>query len=118
MEFSITTEGQLLKARVWGRASDQPPSHVCKEILQECNRHGIDRVLVELTQQVPLSSVAQFRVVEALPGLGMTYKHRIALVHHTPGFYEANELLGIVAENRGLNVRNFMDVQSALAWLG
>jgi hypothetical protein len=117
MEYTIQAEGEMLKAKVWGRDDDQPPSRVCKEILQECNRLGIHRVLVELTQKVPLSSVSQFRVVEALPTLGMTYKHRIALVHHTPGFFEANELIGIVAENRGLNLRNFKDVDTALAWL-
>lgn len=42
---------------------------------------------------------------------------RIALVHHTPGFFEANDMIDLVAGNRGLNVKNFPDVESALAWL-
>ena len=121
MEYTITAEGAMLKAKVRtldGEVVPQPPSSACKDILKESNRLGLHRVLVELTQHEPLSSVGQFRMVEALPSLGMTYKHRIALVHLTPGFFEASELIGIVAENRGLNLRNFKDVDTALAWLG
>jgi len=57
-------------------------------------------------------------LVERLPSLGLTPEHRIALVHHTPGFFEANDMIDMVAENRGLNVKNFRDVGAALAWLG
>lgn len=118
MESSITADGDLLRVEVRDRQTDQPPTHLCKEILATSNRLGLNRILVELTQKVPLSGVSQFRLVESLPALGMTHKHRIALVHHTPGFYEANELIGIVAENRGINLRNFPNLDSALAWLG
>jgi len=62
--------------------------------------------------------VNQFQLIERLPSFGFTPKHRIALVHHTPGFYEANDLIDTVAMNRGLNVKNFRDVESALSWLG
>ena len=53
-----------------------------------------------------------------LPGIGFTPRHRIALVHHTPGLFEANDMIDVVAGNRGLNIRNFRDLESALAWLG
>ena len=118
MEYTIYAEPNLLKAEVRTGDSNQPPPFLCKEILAESNRLGLRRILVELTQKVPLSGVTQFHLVERLPSLGMTHEHRIALVHLTPGFFEANELIGIVAENRGINVRNFMDVDTALAWLG
>jgi hypothetical protein len=118
MEYTITADGDLLRARAWGRESQQPPSHVCAAILAEANRLGLTRILVELTQKVALSGVSQFHLIDKLPSLGATPQHRIALVHHTPGFYEANDMIDIVAGNRGLNVKNFPDVDSALAWLG
>jgi hypothetical protein len=118
MEFTIAAEGGLLRTRVWGREAQQPPTHICDAMLAEAKRLGLTRILVELTQKVALSGVNQFLLIDRLPSIGLTPQHRLALVHHTPGFYEANDMIDIVAGNRGLNVKNFRDVDSALAWLG
>jgi hypothetical protein len=118
MQYTIEASGDLLHARVWGRDRDEPPFHVCKAILTEALRLGLSRVLVELTQKVPLSAISQFQIVERLPGLGITARCRVALVHHTPGLYEASDMIDLAAGNRGLNVKNFRDLESALAWLG
>ncbi|SRR5258706_3349847 len=118
MEYTIAAEDGLLRARAWGRDTQKPPSEVCAAILAEANRLGLTRILVELTQKVALSGVSQFHLIDRLPSLGATPLHRIALVHHTPGLYEATDMIDIVAGNRGLNVKTFPDVDSALAWLG
>jgi hypothetical protein len=118
MQFTIEPSADLLHAKVWGRDTTAPPFQVCEAIAKEARRLGLKRILVELTQKVPLTGTGQFMLVERLPTLGLTPLHRIALVHHTPGFYEANDMIDIVAENRGLNVKNFRDVDAALAWLG
>ena len=118
MEYTITAEGGLIRAQVWGRDTDEPPSKMCKAVLAEADRLGLKRILVELTQKVALSSANQFHLVVNLTTLGLTPQHRIALVHHTPGFYEANDMVDLAASNRGLNVKSFRDVQTALSWLG
>jgi len=118
MEYSITADGDLLRARAWNRETPEAPSHVCAAILAEANRLGLTRILIELTQKVALPGSSQYHLVDRLPSLGATPQHRIALVHHTPGFVEANNMIDLVAGNRGLNVKNFADVDSALAWLG
>ena len=118
MQFTIEPKADLLHAKVWGRDSTQPPFQVCEAIITEARRLGLTRILVELTQKVPLTGVGHFLMVERLPALGITPQHRVALVHHTPGIFEASDMIDIVAENRGLNVRNFRDVNTALAWLG
>lgn len=115
--YAIRRDGDLLRASVWGRKTDDPPSHVCKAILEESRKRGLNRILVELSQKKPLSGASQYLLVETLPRLGLTYDHRVALVHHTPGLYEANDMIDLVAENRGLNVRRFRDVRSAIDWL-
>jgi len=117
MEYSITAEDDLLHARAWNRETQEAPSHVCAAILAEANRLGLTRILLELTQKVPLPGSSQYHLVDKLPSLGATPRHRIALVHHTPGFAEANHMIDLVASNRGLKVKNFADVESALAWL-
>jgi hypothetical protein len=117
MTYTIHPDGDLLRAQIWGRETDDPPSHICKAILEEGRKHGLKRILVELNQKRPLSGASQYVLVEKLPALGLTYEHRIALVHHTPGFYEANAMIDLVAGNRSINVRNFRDVRSATEWL-
>jgi len=118
MEFTIAAEDGLLRARVWGREAQQAPTQVCDAMFAEASRLGLTRILVELTQKVALSAVNQFQLIERLPSIGVTPQHRIALVHHTPGFCEANGMIATAAGNRGLSVQNFRDVDSALAWLG
>ena len=117
MEYSITAEGNLIRARAWNRQTQEAPSHVCAAIFAEAKRLGLTRILVEVTQQDALPGSSQYHLVDRLPSLGATPRHRIALVHHTPGFVEANKMIDLVAGNRGLNVKNFADVDSALAWL-
>jgi hypothetical protein len=117
VKYAIRPDGALLRARLWGRQKDEPPSEVCKLILEESHTHRLKRILVELNQERPLSTLSQYLLVERLPGLGCTPEHRIALVHHTPGLYEASDMIDLVAANRGINVRNFPDVASATDWL-
>ena len=118
MQFTIEPKADLLHAKVWGRDTNKPPFEVCEAIMTEANRLGLKRILVELNQKVPLTGTGQFMLVERLPALGLTPQHRLALVHHTPGLYEANDMIDIVAENRGMNVKTFRDLSAALAWLG
>jgi hypothetical protein len=117
MEYTMTADGNLLRASAWDRDTPQPPSQLCAAILAEANRLGLTRILLELKQKVVLSGISQFHLIDNLPSLGATPQHRIALVHHTPGFYQASDMIALVAGNRGLNVKNFPDVDSAVAWL-
>jgi hypothetical protein len=117
MEYTMSERDGMLHVRAWGRETPQMPPEVCGAIMQEAKRTGAFRILVELTQKVALSGVSQYNMIHRMPAMGVTPQHRIALVHHTPGIYEASDMIDIVAGNRGLNVRNFRDLDSALAWL-
>jgi hypothetical protein len=118
MEYTMSEQNGMLHVNAWGRETPQMPPHVCAGIMDEARRLGVTRILVELKQKIALSGVSQFHMVNKMPSVGVTPKHRIALVHHTPGLYEASDMIDIVAGNRGLNIKNFRDVGAALAWLG
>ena len=118
MEYTISAENDLLRVRAWGRDTPHMPAPACAEILGEAQRLGVKRILVELTQKIALSGISQFQMVDRMTTQGITPHHRIALVHHTPGLYEASDMLEMAAGNRGLNVKNFRDLDAALAWLG
>jgi len=117
MEYTMYEENAMLRVRAWGRDTPRMPAPACAAILGEARRLGLKRILVELEQKVPLSGTGQYEMIDRMPALGITPQHRIALVHHTPGLYEASDLLETAAVNRGLNVKNFRDLHAALAWL-
>lgn len=117
MKYSIEADAEFLRVTMSGRQDDEPPSHVCKVILMESARLERPHILIELDQKAPLSILSQHQLVSRLPELGLTPSHRIALVHRKPEIQEANEYINTVASNRSLNVRNFRDTDSAIAWL-
>ena len=117
MQFTIEADAEFLRVRAWGRSSDEPPSHLCAEVLQQSERLGRRRILIELDQKAPLSSTSQFQLVTRLRELGLTPAHSIALVHRTAEAQKANEFINVIAENRDLPVRNFPSLEQAAAWL-
>ena len=75
------------------------------------------RILIELDQKFPLSLASQQQLIDALPKIGFTAQHSIALVHRTPVAQMANQYIDMIAERRSLAVRNFRDVEHAKNWL-
>ena len=117
MQYTIDSDAEFLLVKVWGREADRPPSEVCAAILSESAKLGRNRILIELDQKAPLSVTSQFHLIGNLPQLGFTAAHRIALVHSTPDMHEANQFINLIAENRGLMVRNFQGQEVAKQWL-
>ena len=117
MNYSIDADEDLLRVKVSGRDSDEPPSEVCAVVLRESRRLGLNRILIELDQQRPLSPTSQMMLVTRLPQIGFTQRDRIALVHRTPEMQRDNQLINTIAANRGVLVRSFRSVEDAGAWL-
>ncbi|MDQ5847557.1 MAG: hypothetical protein M3544_01160 [Pseudomonadota bacterium] len=117
MEFTIDADEEFLRVKVSGRESDKPPSHLCAAIFSESSRLGRTRILIELDQKTPLSPTSQYDLISRLPQIGFTPQHKIALVHKAAALQQANQFIDVVAENRGLRVRNFPGVDDAESWL-
>jgi len=117
MRYTIESDEEFLRVKLSGRSEDRPPSEVCAAVLSESAKLGRERILIELDQRTALSPTSQHALVTRLPEIGFTARHRIALVHGTPEMSEANEFINLVAGNRGIQVRNFRDLQNAMAWL-
>src|SRR5205823_3633122 len=117
MNYSIDADEDLLRVKVSGRDSDEPPSEVCAVVLRESRRLGLNRILIELDQQRPLSPTSQMMLVTRLPQIGFTQRDRIALVHRTPEMQRDNQLINTIAANRGVLVRSFRSVEAAGVWL-
>ncbi len=117
MQYRIEADDEFLRVKVSGRDEDRPPSELCVAVLSESTKLGRNRILIELDQKSPLSATHQFQLITRLPQIGFTPLHRIALVHSTPEMHEANQFINLIAENRGIPVRNFQGVEVAKDWL-
>ena len=117
MKYSIQADAEFLRVSVSGRDSDEPPSDVCKVVLAESKRLQRPRILIELDQKTPLSTVSQYQLVSRLPALGLTDEQRIALVHQREEMQRANQFIDTVGANRGVQIRNFPSAEAAKDWL-
>ena len=117
MQYHIEADEEFLRVTMSGRDTDQPPSHVCAEVLAESRKRNRRRILIELDQKFPLSPTSQYQLVTNLRKIGFTADERIALVHRTPEAQNANQFVNLLARNHGVTVRNFTGVQPAMDWL-
>ena len=117
MNYSIDADEDLLRVKVSGRDSDEPPSEVCDVVFRESRRLGRNRILIELDQKAALSPTSQLMLINRLPQIGFSPTDRIALVHRTAKMQRDNELINTIAANRGVTVRSFRSVEDAGAWL-
>ena len=90
MEYAIGADPEFLRVLVEGRDTDVPPSALCAQVLAESERLERPRILIELNQKFPLSLASQQQLIEALPKIGFSAEHSIALVHRTPIAQMAN----------------------------
>ena len=117
MQYHIEADEEFLRVTMSGRDVDQPPSHVCSEVLAQSRKRNRRRILIELDQKFPLSPTSQYHLVTNLRKIGFTPEERIALVHRTPEAQNANHFVNLLARNHGVMVRNFTGVAPAIDWL-
>ena len=117
MQYHIEADEEFLRVTMSGRDVDQPPSHVCSEVLAQSRKRNRRRILIELDQKFPLSPTSQYHLVTNLPKIGFTERERIALVHRTSEHQQANHFINLLARNHGVMVRNFTGVELAKDWL-
>ena len=84
--------------------------------LDECERRGCRALLVEEAFPNQLSTVDNFTVTSALPGMGSTGL-KIAFVDRKAEHSELNLFGESVAVNRGVFGRVFPTLEEAAAWL-
>jgi len=117
LQYHIDADEEFLRVTMSGRDTDQPPSHVCAEVLAQSRKRNRKRILIELDQKFPLSPTSQYHLVTNLRKMGFTNEERIALVHRTPEAQNANHFVNLLGRNHGVMVRNFNGVEQAMAWL-
>lgn len=117
MAYVISVENKVdyLLIRVSGVLSYENESQLDSEIARVSEVHGIRRVLIDLRRvEGEMTAAEAYQLATEIPKPGLLRKE--ALVDVSEHSF-TNYLFGLVASNRGLNIRNFTDIDKAEDWL-
>ena len=117
LDFSIEVDGDQLLVTTSGFDDnvDEAVSYG-EAIIGSCIENKCSKMLVDESKMTAvLDPVNQYQMVQRLKSL-IPYELSIALVANME-HYEDTSFGGMVAENRGVNIRIFTSVEAALVWL-
>ena len=118
-QLAIMKEPTYLHARVTGRNSPGAVRSYLADIYAACVDWNVGAVLIEENLEGPgLTLTEIYQVIADSSQQTWPHVRRLAFVDlhaaHRPGNIRFGET---VALNRGVNVRSFLDVESAKSWL-
>lgn len=117
--YLLTAEERhgYLYARVVGPRTAENAQRFLKEAYEECVRRDLAALLLEMgLTGPPLDMASVFRVIASRASDGAKLK-RIAYIEPAPSDIPSALFAETVANNRGVNVRLFKDLDAADRWL-
>lgn len=117
LDYSFEVDGDQLLVTTRGFDDDINEAVSYGEaIIGSCLENKCSSVLIDESEMTAvLDHVSQYQMVQRLKSL-IPYELSIALVANME-HYEDTSFGGMVAENRGVNIRIFTSVEAALEWL-
>ena len=117
MEYTFGDENRFVSVRFTGLWKIDEFSPVTRQILDECQARNQDLLLIDFTgvANQKLSLAERFRL--GLSSLGFAGKLRKIAVASRPELVDRQRFGEMVARNRGINIRVFLDLGEATAWL-
>ena len=115
--LTLTPKGAYMHAYVEGDRTPENALRYFREVHEACMRAGFMRVLLEMNFTGPsLDTGSIFSVIAERSPTGARFQ-RMAYVESSAMPIERAQFAETVAQNRGVNVRLFPDVESAARWL-
>lgn len=115
--FIVEFKGDHIHAREFGQDSYESSLRNWRELMAACAKHRCWNILGE-SHTTPLSVADAYRHIEIYKEAGVTERHRIAWVAHSPEAAAMLRFAETVLKNRGLGTGHvFADVEQARNWL-
>jgi hypothetical protein len=109
---------EFLRTDLSGVIDLQASRAVLKELLDRCSRNKIHHILIDTREASSrASTVDVWTLANDLGALGMSTKHRIAILNRPKDEFDRGAFLELCATNRGYQLRAFRDFESAFTWL-
>lgn len=120
-EVKISVENNYVRAVLVGKRVQSADVEVARKLLRPvsatCEENGMNKLMVISELIGPLNHAAAFQLISDPKSLGWKANYRAAIVNDdvsADDFYQFNQM---VAANRGLQMRFFIDEATAHAWL-
>ncbi len=116
-EINATFENEYIFVKLTGQDSYQASLEMCTKIAKLCVDHKCLKVLV-LSDLTPLETMEAYNHFEIYKKVGITSKHRIAVVEKNLEAAKKKEFIETVLANRGYRQKRlFSDLKKAQKWL-
>ncbi|MEQ9188641.1 MAG: hypothetical protein RLP15_12970 [Cryomorphaceae bacterium] len=120
-KVNISIESNFVRAVLVGMRAQSADVEVAQQLLgsvsKACEENGLNKLMIISELIGPLNHAAAFQLISDPASLGWKPNYRAAVVNHdvsADDFYQFNQM---VAANRGLQMRFFVDEAEARAWL-
>lgn len=117
MVYRITADPDILLAELFNRETVEETQAFLQAVVRENAKRRRTSILILVRSSKPIFQVVPHRLIEYFEELAGASKHRIALVGDTKDLHMSHEYVELIARQRGLDVRSFMDEAAALQWL-
>ena len=116
MLYKIAIEKDYLKADLFHRETVQEAEEFFDIVAHSALQHRRARILISVHASHPLFAVERTGFFARFRNLCGDPFHKIALVADTEELGFSHQYIETLGRQQGMNVRNFRDEQSGLAW--
>nr|NQU90861.1 hypothetical protein [Bacteroidota bacterium] len=117
-EININNMGTHIHVKQYGDDNYGISLDLWRKIVAACDQYQCYNILGESFTEKSLSTIDCYDHAKIFKIVGVSFKHRVAWVHHTEDPEGTAEFIDLVLKNRGLlNGAFFPGVKEATAWL-
>ena len=114
--YRITIEPDYIKADLFNRETVTETQEFFDIVAASAQEHHRSRILISVHASSPLFTVERSGFLAHFKNLSVDPSHKIALVADTEELGFSHQYMESLAQQRGLNVKNFRDERSGLDW--
>ncbi len=116
MLYKITIELSYLKADLFNRETVKETQEFFDIVADSALQHQRSKILISVHASNPLFAVERSGFLARFRNLSGDPAHKIALVGDTEELGFSHQYIEALGRQQGMNVRNFRDERSGLAW--
>ncbi|HLX79236.1 MAG TPA: hypothetical protein VKS43_01500 [Burkholderiales bacterium] len=116
MLYKITIERGYLKADLFNRETVKETQEFFDIVVDSALQHRCSRILMSVHASSPLFAVERSGFLARFKSLSGDPSHKIALVGDTEELGFSHQYIEALGRQQGMNVRNFRDERSGVAW--
>jgi hypothetical protein len=114
--YRITIEKEYLKADLFNRTTVEETQEFFDAVAASAQEHQRSRIMISVHSSSSLFTVERSGFLARFKSMSVDPSHKIALVADTRELGFSHQYMEKLAQQKGINVKNFRDERSGIAW--